>query len=147
MRHLLLLLLVACGSSRHVDSRDRFEAWMPPIPERALFTSTWGMAGHSYASLDVDTSTITRHIELYDKPVIHDTYQIDGDETAWLWELADTAWRADPPAIEEATDIRQIIVAADGDDVLWISAHGFIPPREPARELAVHLSLDGGLYR
>lgn len=132
--------------NRKALTRAAIEHWVPRLPERGLFATWMGIGSRSHVMLDADTRAITRHVEPYLEQAPADvTTTLASDQVERLWRLAETAWRADRPKHADVTDYREVIVAVDGDEVLWISVHGPIEPGEPALALSTALRQAGGL--
>lgn len=120
---------------------------MPKLPDRGLFVAWMGLGGMTTVVVDADTRKATKHSELhFEKSPADVTKTLSIADNDKLWKLAEVAWRVDnPPKHDRATDYRQVIVAVDHADVLFVSVYGPIDPGDPAYELATAIATAAGV--
>jgi hypothetical protein len=136
--------------ARRVRSRKDLEGWMLPLPAHGLLTALFGVTGEQRVVVDLDAKTLTAGRDLVDlsdplrpapPPVTIPLADADLDR---LWRLAEETWRSPPPRAREVTDYREVVIAADGDQIMLVSVQGPMAQGEPAHRLARALRAAAG---
>jgi len=132
--------VVTAKSRKQVHSRKDLEDWMLPLPKHGLFWEHWGLGGNLAIVIDRDShelSTRAKRLDPEDKRFKPFKKTLAATDVDALWQLAETAWQADPPGFERVTDYREDVIVLDDDQVMIVTVSGPINVQEPAAKLAL----------
>lgn len=124
---------------RHVVHRRELEGWMSPVPTRGIVSSRNGLGPYGpveqRVTIDLDAKTLVSRYPSGDDGREYEikTRTLPADDLRRMWELAELAWRSPPPATDHVSDYLELVIAAEGDDVMFVSVDGPMHPSAAAR--------------
>lgn len=160
-RILLALAMVACSNDRaseprrspapvvepatgrRVIPRSELESWSG-LPARAIFTIQMGLGSKGPVQRQIVIDLDTRRIEAVDSgyttsPPPRLERGLDARELDGIRELAEAAWRAAPPQLDQATDYREVVIVTEGDAAYMFSAYSPIGGDSPVARVVAEL--------